>query len=285
MNIQYGLNLSYYNSYHISSICKRAFFPENLSELIKVLETSENNIILGGGCNIILSRKEYNDLDFIILRDNFSGIKVENENTISALAGTDLKDLSIFAYKNGLSGLEVYYDIPGTVGGAVVMNAGASGKDFSQILVDVTYMDRKNKIVKTLSVADLGYEYRGSIFQDNHDLIVLSAKFNLIKDESNVIFDRMLSITKQRWIKQPREYPSAGSVFKRPKGHYVGPMIESLGLKGFKIGGAEVSKRHAGFIINVGGATGEDVLALIKKIQGMVYDKFDVMLSVEQRII
>ena len=193
--------------------------------------------------------------------------------------------LSTIALNNSLSGLEMFYDIPSSLGGAVVMNAGASGEEIKDLIVKVRFLDLKDMTIKELDNDKLDFKYRSSFFQKNTDKIILKVWLKLKPDNKANIKSKMLSIKQNRWLKQPRNYPSAGSVFKRPKGKFVGPMIDGLGLKGFTIGGAQISKKHSGFIINRNSATGQDILDLIKFIQKKVYDSEKIHLEIEQRII
>jgi len=232
---------------------------------------------------MILS-KSYYDQEFVIIADNFSKMVVD-KNIIVAEAGADMYELSILAMENSLSGLEYFYDIPGSLGGAMVMNAGSNGVEIKDTLISAKYLDTISGGIEEISADRLCFDYRSSFFQNNSHLLVLEGKMLLQPHEREEIKSRMDFIQKTRWSKQPIDYPNAGSVFKRPEGMFVGPMIEELGLKGFCIGGAQVSEKHAGFIINKGGATGEDILSLISHIQDKVEEKFNVRLEVEQRVI
>lgn len=284
MIIEKNLDLTSYNSYRIKSIASIAYFPESKQELLNLIQNQSNYIIIGGGCNIVLSKERYDDTIFIILRENYSGIEFF-DNKVRCLAGTDLMSLSLYALEKGFTGLEIYYDIPGSVGGAVVMNAGAKGEDVAHLLEEVEVYDKELGIIKKLKKEELGYDYRNSLFQNNTKLIVLSATFGLQLSDRQKIREKMETNKLERWKKQPREYPSAGSVFKRPVGHYVGKMIQDLSLKGYCIGDAQVSIKHAGFIINRGHASGADIVALINYIKNQVNQHFNVDLQIEQRII
>lgn len=284
MIIETDLDLTPYNSYRINSVASIAYFPESKQELLNLIQSQSNYIVIGGGCNIVLSKERYDDTIFIILRENYSGIETI-DNKIRCLAGTDLMSLSLYALEKGFTGLEIYYDIPGSVGGAVVMNAGAKGEDIAHLIEEVEVYDTELGKIINLNKEELGYDYRNSLFLNNSKLIVLSATFGLQSSDRQKIREKMESNKLERWKKQPREYPSAGSVFKRPIGIYVGPMIEKLGLKGYRIGGAEVSTKHAGFIVNKGNATGTDIVMLIGYIKERVMAEFNIMLETEQRII
>ncbi len=280
-----NFNLTEYNSYYLNAICAYVWFPENELELLEIYKknTSTRKIILGNGNNVILSKDAYAE-HFIILNGNFNKTEVQGDKII-AEAGTTMLELSELALTHSLSGLETFYDIPSSVGGAVIMNAGASGDEIKDILIKVRYLDLADMQIKEIDKNSIGYEYRNSYFQKNTNKIVLKAWFNLNPGSRKMIELKMEESKANRWAKQPREYPNCGSVFKRPQGKFVGPMLDELGLKGYTIGGAQVSEKHSGFIVNLGGATGEDILDLIKYVQQKVLDKFDVNLEVEQRII
>ncbi len=285
MKIYSDFDLTNYNSYKIKAFCKRAFFPENEEDFIKVFENSETKkIIIGGGYNIILA-KEYYDEDFVIISETYSKIEVLEDNIVACQSGASTIALSEFALGNSLSGVEIFYDIPSSIGGAVVMNAGASGEEIKDVLTKVRYLDLVDLKIKEVSKEEINYRYRNSIFQEEGGKVVLRAWLQLQPGDKSVIQEKMERVKAARWEKQPKEFPNAGSVFKRPPGRFVGPMMDELGLKGFRIGGAEISKKHGGFIINVGNATGEDILQVIKHAKNMVREKFDVELEIEQRII
>jgi UDP-N-acetylmuramate dehydrogenase len=285
MRIIDNFNLEDNNSYRVNAVCKRAYFPDREDDFLGIYKqyNSADIILLGGGYNIILSRSLYSE-KFIILNGNFSDVKVEG-NIMDIEAGADMRDVSIIAKNKGLSGIEVFYDIPSSLGGAVVMNAGASGEEIKDVLLRVRYLDLEDMIIKEVDRDEINFEYRNSFFQRNTNKIVLRAWLKLNPGNISEIGQKMEAIKAARWSKQPKEFPNAGSVFKRPPGRYVGPMIEELGLKGYCIGGAKVSEKHAGFIINHHNATGEDIVNLIEYVRNAVLNKFGVNLEIEQRII
>lgn len=285
MLIEENKDLTGFNAYRVRSTCRLAYSPETELELVSLLKDKPVNdfIVIGNGNNILLA-KEYYDSPFIILNGCLNTAEVDND-VIVAEAGATLLDISNLAQKNSLSGLEEFYDIPSSVGGAVVMNAGNKNAEIKDVLIKVRYLDINTGEVKEASKEELDFSYRNSLFQNNANLLVLKAWFKLIKGNPKEIRDQMESAKQLRWEKQPREYPNCGSVFKRPKGRFVGPMLDELGLKGFTIGGAQVSEKHSGFIINIGGATGKDVLAVIDEVKIRVKSHFDVDLEVEQRIV
>lgn len=280
-----NINLTAYNAYRINAVCSKAWFPENETDLLEIFSQNKNKrlIILGNGNNIILS-KDYYEEEFIILNGCFDKVTVNNTE-MEAEAGATLLQLSETALKHHLTGLEIFYDIPSSVGGAVVMNAGTKEGEIKDILVKVRYLDLTDLQIKEISKEDIGFEYRNSFFQKNTNKIVLKVWFQLKKEKQERIRARMEETKQPRWAKQPREYPNCGSVFKRPPGRFVGPMLDELGMKGFTIGGAKISEKHSGFIVNVGNATGKDILAVISEAQKRVKERFGVDLEVEQRII
>lgn len=280
-----NFNLTNYNAYRINAVCTKAWFPENETDLLEIYSQNKNKrlIILGNGNNIILS-KEYYEEEFIIFNGCLEKITVNNTE-MEAEAGATLLQLSETALKHHLTGLEIYYDIPSSVGGAVVMNAGTKEGEIKDILVKVRYLDLTDLQIKEISKQDIGFEYRNSFFQKNTNKIVLKACIKLEKGNPEQIKAKMEETKQVRWEKQPREYPNCGSVFKRPPGRFVGPMLDELGMKGFTIGGAKISEKHSGFIVNTGNATGKDILSIISEAKKRVKEKFGVDLEVEQRII
>lgn len=285
MRIFEHFNLKDFNSYQIEAFCERAYFPDTESDFFSIFsqEERDNIVLLGGGYNVILSQPGYKK-HFVILNGNFSDIKIDGD-IIEVEAGADMRHLSEIARDNGLSGIEVFYDIPSSLGGAVVMNAGASGEEIKDVLLKVRYLDLDDMVIKEIEKSNINFEYRNSFFQRNTSKIVLRAWLKLNRGDREAIGAKMEEIKAARWAKQPKEFPNAGSVFKRPPGRYVGPMIQELGLKGFSIGGAKVSEKHAGFIINFNNASGSDIINLINHVRKAVHDKYEVDLEIEQRII
>jgi len=285
MRIDENFDLTLYNSYRIRSRCKRAFFPSNENEFITIFEKygKSNKVILGGGYNVILS-KEFYKQDFILIGDCFSKVEIIG-GMIIAEAGINLKTLSELALENGLTKMEMFYDIPSSLGGAVVMNAGASGEEIKDILLKVRYLDLEDLSIKEMEKHEMEFEYRNSFFQKNKNCIILKVWLQLENGDVEEIKKKMDTILEARWAKQPKNYPNAGSVFKRPKGYYVGALIDELNLKGYKVGGAKVSEKHGGFIINYDNAKGQDILDVITHIKKQVMDNIGVNLEVEQRII
>ncbi len=251
---------------------KARFFitVSDTAELKLVIDACKDNdisyLVLGKGSNLLVS-DEGIDGAVINFDGEFKTIKIK-ENEIFCGCSVSLSKLCTVALDNSLSKLEFAYGIPGTVGGAVFMNAGAYGGEIKDVIKSVTYLSANGNI-NTLNVDELNLSYRHSIFKENGG-IILFAIFKLEKADKTYIKSKMEDFINRRKTKQPLEYPSAGSVFKRPQGNYAGTLIEQCGLKGFSIGGAQVSEKHAGFIINKGNATASDVLKLIEHIQTTV---------------
>ncbi|NII28900.1 UDP-N-acetylmuramate dehydrogenase [Pseudoflavitalea sp. X16] len=280
-----NFDLTNYNSYRVKATCAIAYFPESDNDLQVLYQDKkqEEKILLGSGHNVIMSKKHYEE-SFVIFSGNYDKVTV-NGTTIEAQAGTTMLHLSELAWQHGLAGLEIFYDIPSSLGGAVVMNAGASGEEIKDLLVSVKYYDPAANEFHEISKADISFEYRNSFFQRNPHLIVLSAKLVLKPGEQAAIKQKMEDIKASRWQKQPKDFPNAGSVFKRPPGHFVGPIMEQLGLKGYAVGDAQISKKHGGFIVNTGNATGKDIIQLITDVQEKVKTAFNLHLEIEQRIL
>lgn len=280
-----NFNLTEYNAYRINAICAKAWFPESETDLLEIYSQNTNKrfIILGNGNNIILSKTYYEE-DFIIFNGCLDKVTVNNTEIV-AETGSTLLQLSVTALRQHLTGLEIFYDIPSSVGGAVVMNAGTKEGEIKDILTKVRYLDLADNQIKEITKDDINFGYRNSFFQKHTDKIILKAMFSLAKGDFKSIMTKMQESKQKRWLKQPREYPNCGSVFKRPKGKFVGPMLDELNLKGFSVGGAMVSEKHSGFIINYNNAKGSDILNLIDIIKEKVKKHYDISLVVEQRII
>ena len=259
-------------------------FPQNESELKSlVIAAHDNNIpltIIGNASNLIIRDGGISGIVLILTKMN--QIKVD-KNKVIAQAGATIVDTAFTAAHHGLSGMEFAAGIPGSVGGAVFMNAGAYGGETCSVIESVRVMTRSGKF-KSYSQSEMKFSYRHSLVQENGD-IVLEAVFALKKSAKNRILADMNYLNALRQYKQPLEYPSCGSVFKRPTGHYVGPMIIQAGLQGKQIGGAQDSTKHAGFIVNKGNATATDYLDLIHLIQEKIKIKFGLDLHTEVRII
>ena len=256
----------------------KKIFVETLKYLVK---RKIDFKIIGGGANLIIKNK---DLNFVVISTEYlTDIDIKDDQ-IFAEVGVPVSRLAYFAMEKGLSGLEFAAGIPGTLGGALFMNAGAYGSQMENVVEEAEVFDLEKKEIIILNKEDIKFDYRKSIFQQRR-YISLSAKLKLIKDKKENIEERIKELSLKRWEKQPLEYPSAGSMFKRPKpDFYVGTTIEKLGLKGFSIGGAQISDKHAGFIINKGDATFSDVMNLINHIRKIVKDKYGENLEIEPEI-
>ena len=256
--------------------------PQSITEaadIVRLLLARDiDYTVIGNGSNLLVSDKGYRGC-IICIGSAFGNITVR-DNIITAGAGALLSKVAKAAYENGLTGLEFASGIPGTVGGAVVMNAGAYGGEMKDVIISVTMLDTTSGETVIFTGDDMKFGYRTSVVK-NHPFIVLEAQIVLEAGSRVDIKDKMDELTRRRKEKQPIEYPSAGSTFKRPEGYFAGKLIEDAGLKGFSVGGAAVSEKHCGFVINTGGATASDIIELIKKVRFAVNEKFGVMLEPE----
>ncbi|MBR3965085.1 MAG: UDP-N-acetylmuramate dehydrogenase [Clostridia bacterium] len=270
-------------SFKIGGNADIAVFPETEAQLLAAVAALRGAdvrfMLIGNGTNLLFSDKGYRGA--VIITKKMRKISVDG-NILSVLCGDSFTEAAVAAKDASLTGLEFAYGIPGSCGGAVCMNAGAYGGEVSGVLLDMRVLDTASGEVFTVSKADADFSYRHSVIRDFPNYAVISARFALRHGDKNEINAYMQDIMGRRRDKQPLEYPSAGSVFKRPAPDmYVGKMLEDLGLKGFTIGGAQVSQKHAGFIINVGGATASDVLALVDHIKKAVLAAYSVELECE----
>lgn len=238
-------------------------------------------VILGNGSNVLVADEGIRGV-VILLLDNYGRIRVEND-IITAQAGARLSKIGSIALSKSLSGFEFACGIPGTLGGACIMNAGAYGGEMKDILLSVTAMDADGNI-KEYEPHEMRLGYRSSRFSEE-GLIVLEAKLQLHRGKQGEIEAAMKDLAVRRREKQPLEYPSAGSTFKRPEGYFAGKLIMDAGLRGFTVGGAAVSEKHCGFVINKGDATAADVCSLMHQVSDKVKDKFGVELEPEVKII
>lgn len=259
--------------------------PTTMAELSFALHTiHEFDVpvtIIGCGSNILV--KDGGIRGAVVSVRHMTQIMDCNDNTLCIGSGYMLKDASEFAWENGLTGLEFAIGIPGTLGGAVFMNAGAYDGEMSHVVTAVRAVDFQGNI-KEYDVSHLDFGYRHSVFHDNHEVIG-EVIMTLKSGDKNVIKARMDELTEKRESKQPLEFASAGSTFKRPPGYFAGTLIEQTGLKGLSVGDAQVSHKHAGFVINTGSASAKDVLDLIAEVQRRVYDQHGVHLEPEVRMI
>lgn len=274
-----------YTTYKVGGKVICIVIPNDEDALITLLEyIKENNIkykILGNGSNVIFNDKGFDGV--IIKLDNFNNLKILG-NKIIVGAGYMLNKLALRVSRLGFTGMEFATGIPGTVGGGVYMNAGAYKTDMGYIITSVKVLTPDLKI-KTMYNKDLDFHYRTSFFQKNKNYICLEATISLIKGNEEEIMELINSRKQRRIETQPLEYPSAGSVFRNPEGDFAGRLIEEIGYKGKSNGGAKVSEKHANFIINNGGATGEEIKELIVEIRDKVKEKYNIDLKVEQEFV
>ena len=254
---------------------------DEISVLIKYLKkNSVKYYIIGNGSNILFDDDGFDGV-IVKIGKNFSEITV-NENEITACAGATLARIARIALENELAGFEFASGIPGTLGGAVKMNAGAYDGEIKDVVVSTVYLD-KNCEIKEKVGADQGFAYRTSSFRD--DEIILSSKILLKKGSAEEIKEKMSDLNQRRRDKQPLDYPSAGSTFKRPAGYFAAKLIDDCGLRGVSVGGAQVSEKHCGFVINKNNATGKDVKELMLHIKNVVFEKTGVTIEPEVNIV
>ena len=274
-----------YTTYKVGGKVICIVYPEDEESLIILIKyLKEKNIkykIIGNGSNVIFNDSGYEGV--IIKLDNFNNLKIIN-NTIIVGAGYMLNKLAIRVSRLGLTGMEFATGIPGTVGGAVFMNAGAYKSDMGYILSSIKVLTPDLKI-KTMYNKELNFHYRSSFLQKNPNYVCLEATIVLKKGNVDDIMELIRSRKERRVETQPLEYPSAGSVFRNPENDFAGRLIEEIGYKGKKIGGAQVSEKHANFIINTGNATGEEIKELITDIQKKIKKKYDIELKIEQEFV
>lgn len=255
---------------------------EEVGEIIKICrKTDTPYFILGNGSNLLVGDGGYRGTVIQVYR-NMSAVTVEG-TTITAQAGALLSTVAAAAKNASLTGFEFAGGIPGTVGGAAVMNAGAYGGEMKDVLVEVTVMDAEGKIF-AIPAEKLELGYRTSVIK-KAGYIVLEAKIRLKEGDQEAIRERMKELTIQRTTKQPLEYPSAGSTFKRPEGYFAGKLVMDSGLRGYQVGGARVSEKHCGFVINAGDATAKDVRTLMDNVRDIVYEKYGVTLEPEVKFL
>lgn len=284
-NYEENISLKKYNTYRIDILAKYMVFPKNAKELIELINFARTNnikyMVLGNGSNVIFNTTYYDGI--IIKLDNFNNMTIKG-NKVYAEAGCSLIKLAISTINAGLSGLEFACGIPGTVGASISMNAGAYNLDISNSLESISVLAPQNKII-TLNKKNLEFSYRDSFLKRNPDYVVLSANFLLKEGNREEMLLQMEERKKRRKDTQPLEYPSAGSVFRNPPSMYAGELIEKCNLKGYCIGDATVSTKHANFIVNKGNATGKDIVSLINKIKEEVKNKYKIELILEQIIV
>lgn len=280
------VSLKKYTTYKVGGKASVIVYPKNVDCLIRLLKViKEENVeykVLGKGSNVLFSSKKFDGI--IIKLDEFDQIKFLSRNKIRVGAGYSLIKLCMLACKKGLAGLEFAAGIPGNIGGAVYMNAGAYKSDMGYVVQNVKVLTPELKII-TLENKEMNFHYRTSFLQTHPGYICLEVTLKLQKGKKELIEEVIKERKQRRLASQPLEYPSAGSVFRNPEGMFAGQLIEELGLKGMKKGGAMVSEKHANFIINYKNATGEDIKELIEYVHDEVSKKYNVDMKVEQEFV
>ena len=274
-----------HTSFRIGGGAEVMAFPKNRKELAELLKTSAlldcKPAILGAGTNVLAPDEGMKGL-VICLKDCLDGMEQLDERRIRLMAGVTRSRGAVFAANLGLSGLEFAHGIPGSIGGGVYMNAGAYGGEICQVCESVEVMDRQGSI-RRLSKEEMEFSYRHSVLEDSED-IVISADFVLEPGCTDQIKARMKELIGKRSASQPLDLPSAGSAFKRPVGGYAAALIDQAGLKGYQVGGAAISVKHAGFAVNLGGATAEDVKKLLQEVSDKVFASSGIRIEPEVRI-
>lgn len=284
-NIDFNEDLKTYTTFGIGGPADVLAQPRSIDELEKLLKFNyENNIetfVMGKGSNLLISDKGIRGC-VIVLADNFDDVKIDGDY-LTALAGTSLNKASLAAIDASLAGMEEISGIPGSVGGAVAMNAGAYGGEIKDVAVEIKAFDFEGNL-HTFENNEMNFSYRHSrIFDDN--LIVVSAKFKLEKGDKDSIREKYLDYTNRRQTKQPLDKKSAGSTFKRPEGSYASKLIDECGLRGFREGDCQVSEKHCGFIINRDKATCKDMLSFINHVSSIVKEKTGFVLEREVKLV
>lgn len=283
--ILYDEPMKNHTTFKIGGSCDVMIFPQNEEQILNALKLIKQNgfayRIIGNGSNLLVSDDGLREV-VIKLHDNFNDMKITGD-TLKAQSGALLSAVSKLAINNSYAGFEAVSGIPGDIGGAITMNAGAYGTEMKDIVHRVKVIDTDLN-VKYFNCDEMDFSYRHSRVQDEK-LIVLEVEFLLKKGDQEEIFRNYHEYTERRTSKQPLELPSCGSVFKRPEGHFAGQLIDEAGLRGYRYNDAMVSEKHCGFIVNVGEAKCSDVVAVIEHVQKVIMDKFDVKLEPEVRII
>ena len=278
--------MSRHTTFRVGGPAALMALPRSAEELQTVLRLARREGIvpffLGKGSNLLVSDRGVDGF-LIKLSGGLDSIRLADGDQLEAGAGATLAQTAVFAADHGLTGLEFAHGIPGSVGGGVFMNAGAYDGELKQVLLWADCLDETGQ-VRRLAGEELELGYRRSVFS-SLPWVVTAARFQLKPGDPEEIRERMAELARRRRSKQPLEYPSAGSTFKRPPGHFAGGLIEQCGLKGTRIGGAQVSEKHAGFVINTGGATCEDILALIRLVRETVQRQTGVWLEPEVRLL
>lgn len=284
--VKYDEPLKNHTTFQIGGKCIALIEPKKVEDIIEAIKICrENNLkffVIGNGSNLLVPDDGYNGV-IIKIKSEFLNIQVKGECLI-AHSGAKLSEVYTVAYENSLTGFEFASGIPGTIGGAIFMNAGAYGGEMKDIVESVEVLDLDNYEVKELKNEELDFSYRKSIIQ-RKNYIVLTIKLKLKKGNKEEIKAVYEDLREKRNSKQPLNYGSAGSTFKRPEGHFASKLIEDAGLKGYHINDAWVSEKHSGFIVNKGNASYKEVMELIEYVQKVVFEKFEVKLETEVRIL
>ncbi len=284
--VKKDVSMKMYTSFKTGGNAALMVSPTSEKQLLKLVKKCKSlgikPFVLGNGSNLLVSDKGIDNV-VIHIGKGFDEIKLLDETTVFCSSGVSLMKLCRFALENSLSGLEFAYGIPGTVGGAMYMNAGAYGGEMKDVAYECAYItfDGENGVLKG---DEMNLSYRKSAFTDS-EKIIASAIFKLEKGSKTEIENKMNEFMSKRKEKQPLEYPSAGSTFKRPEGHFAGQLIEECGLRGKSIGGAQVSEKHCGFIINKSNATSADILDLIEFVRDEVLEQKGIMLETEVKFV
>ncbi|AJC49483.1 UDP-N-acetylmuramate dehydrogenase [Allofrancisella guangzhouensis] len=279
------ISLEKYNTYRVKSFAKNVYFPSCEKDVLALANKHEKIFFLGNGSNVIFSKKYYGDeAAFVVFCKNFNSFIIQ-DNIASVQSGVLLQDLAIATYKANLSGIETFYDVPASIGGALIMNAGAYGDEIYTCVKSVRILDLVTKKIIDYAKKDIKYGYRYSMFKDKNNICILSAELEFEKKSKQEIKDKLDDIYSRRLANLPQK-PTAGSVFKRPQANVpVGVMVQELGFKGKSIGDAQISPKHGGIIVNNGNATGQDILALISFVKDQIFKHYNIELHEEQIVI
>ena len=281
-----NVDMRQYTSFKAGGSAKEMVIVESVEELQKVLQEihRENKkwLMLGNGSNTLISDKGFDGL-VVKLGDSFADVEVKEDGLVCGTAAL-MSVVAKVALRESMTGFEPLSGIPGSLGGAVFMNAGAYDGEMKDVVEYVDIVTKDGAEVKRVKGEDMDFSYRHSILEETGDVAV-SVKLKMPKGNPEEISAKMQELMKRRNEKQPVQYPSAGSFFKRPTGYFAGKLVQDAGLKGLTVGGAQVSELHSGFVINIGGATATDIIDLMHLVQNTVYDKFGVKLEPEVRII
>ena len=285
LELRFDEPMSRHTSFRIGGPVAVMAFPKSGEELAEILKVSDlmdlKPAILGAGTNVLAPDEGMEGL-VICLKDCMGGMEQLDETTIRVAAGVTMTRAAMFAANLGLGGMEFAHGIPGTIGGGVYMNAGAYGGEIKDICVSVDVMDKAGNITRR-TAEEMKFSYRHSVLEDEGG-IVLAAEFKLVPTSAEDVKAKMKELQAKRSASQPLDLPSAGSAFKRPVGGFAAALIDQAGLKGYTVGGAGISTKHAGFAVNVGGATAADVRNLLSQVSDIVFEKSGIRLEPEVRI-